>query len=127
MSTQQTAKAHWLAENLKAGEIYAGILLGNRGAPDQHIILLPGYEKSIKWVGAKTWAKKIGGELPTRREQSLLFANIPEEFEPGYYWSSEQYAGCESSAWFQRFGDGDQNYYHKNYELRARAVRRLIL
>lgn len=69
------AKEQWVKNNLKKGEHYAGILLGKDGSPDQHIILLPGEAESVTWAQAKSFATKVGGNLPTRREQSLLFAN----------------------------------------------------
>ena len=74
--------AQSIAEHLKAGELYAGIILGKDGQPDHHLILLPGEPaKRLSWDRAVKWATKNGGELPTRREQSLLFANLKEEFE----------------------------------------------
>jgi len=127
MTSQQAEKAKFLAENSKPGEVYAGLLLGKNGDPDQHIFLLSGHEKSITWPKAKAWAKKAGGELPTRREQALLFANCKEKFDSGSYWSGEQFAGDESYAWCQDFGYGDQYGYRELNELRARAVRRLPL
>ena len=122
-----TAKAAWIAENLKAGELYAGILLGKEGQPDQHIILLPGEAEGVKWLAAKEWAKKVGGELPTRREQALLFANLKEAFQPRWYWSGEQHAAYSGYAWGQHFNDGYQIGNDTSYEGRARAVRRLAI
>jgi hypothetical protein len=121
------SKAQWISENLKPGEKYAGIILGKDGAPDHHLILLPGEAESIKWEDAKKWATKAGGELPTRREQSLLHANLKEEFQPRWYWSSEQHASGSGYAWIQDFNDGYQLNYHELHEFRARAVRRLAI
>ena len=108
---------------LAEGEHYAGILLGKDGAPDQHIVLLPGDADKITWTAAVEWAATTGGSLPTRREQALLFANLPEQFEPDWYWSGEQFSPLY--AWLQTFGDGYQDFDHKYYQGRARAVRRL--
>ena len=119
------AKAQWIKENLKKGEIYAGIILGKDGAPDQHLILLPGQANDVSFADAGKWAKKAGGELPTRREQALLFANCKELFDQRAYWSSEQYSADPAYAWYQDFYDGHQFTDHKTSELRARAVRRL--
>ena len=121
------AKAQWIKENLKAGEIYAGIILGKDGAPDQHLILLPGQANDITFAQAGKWAKKAGGELPTRREQSLLFANCKELFDQRAYWSCEQYSADPAFAWSQGFGIGTQSLTRKGNALRARAVRRLII
>ena len=66
---------------LKAGEIYAGILLNEDGSPSHHLILLPGDNAGADWQTQMDWAKSTGGELPTRREQSLLYANCKQHFE----------------------------------------------
>jgi hypothetical protein len=109
---------------LVSGEQYAGIVL-SKGKPTHHLILLAGEIDKATWTKARAWAKKQGGELPTRPEQALLFANVPEEFKPEWYWSSEQHASNPSSAWVQSFIYGYQNYYLKDSNCRARAVRRL--
>ena len=44
--------------------------------------ILPG-EFEGTWKQAMAWAKKQGGELPTRKEQALLFANASGKFESG--------------------------------------------
>jgi hypothetical protein len=120
-----SALSDWLKENLKDGERYVGILMGENGAPEQHIILLPGEIVGQSWANCKAWAEQQGGELPTRREQSLLLANLKAEFQPRWYWSGEQHAGYSGYAWGQHFGNGDQDDGRKSYEGRARAVRRL--
>jgi hypothetical protein len=123
---QQPDKAKWIAENLKAGEVYAGILLGENGAPDHHLLLLPSRDnKKFTWQQAMDAAQAAGGALPTRREQSLLFANAKAEFQPTWYWSCEQHASEPSYAWTQLFSNGLQYSLHQSYEGRARAVRRL--
>ncbi|KWR88886.1 hypothetical protein RM96_18020 [Cupriavidus sp. IDO] len=50
-----------------------------------------------------------------------------EAFEEAWYWSSTQYAGFSSHAWGQLFGDGYQYDNRKDFEFRARAVRRLTI
>lgn len=127
MKATVSAKAAFLAAVLQPGEIYAGIILGKADQPDHHLILLPGEAESVTWENAKKFAKKAGGELPTRREQSLLFANLKEEFKPNYYWSGEQHAEHSDFAWYQFFGDGHQRNDPTSRQLRARAVRRLII
>jgi hypothetical protein len=125
MTTQAAAKAQFLKENLKAGEHYVGLILGKAGEPDYHLILLPGEAQKIKWADALKWAKKAGGELPIRREQALLYANLKEEFQAAWYWSCEEHAAGPVYAWMQHFDYGFQDDYHKSYQYRARAVRRL--
>ena len=106
-----------------AGGIYAGIIRGVAGAPDQHLVLLPGTAEDVTWEAAGAFAASVDGELPTRAEQALLFANLKDQFEPRWYWSCEQ-AG-PSYAWGQLFDLGDQYFDYRSYEGRARAVRRL--
>ncbi|BBB65876.1 hypothetical protein UNDYM_1623 [Undibacterium sp. YM2] len=122
------SKAQWMQENLKPGEIYAGLILGKEGQPDHHLFLLEAKPATkLNWEAAKAWAASVGGELPTRSEQSLLFANAKEQFEPYYYWSGEQDAGYPSFAWMQYFNGGNQYDDRKSSEYRARAVRRSII
>ena len=106
-----------------AGGIYAGISRGVDGAPDQHLVLLPSEAVDVDWEAACAFATSVGGELPTRAEQALLFANLKDQFEPRWHWSSEQ-AG-PSHAWGQGFFGGSQSTTSRSYEGRARAVRRL--
>lgn len=108
---------------LKAGERYAGLALKADGTPSHHLILLPGQAEDVTWQAATDWAAKIGGELPTRQEQSLLFANLKSEFLARAYWSREEHS--ERSALCQNFLSGHQNYYSHDNGLCARAVRRL--
>ena len=117
------SKQQFMAENLQEGEVYAGLVLGKDGGADYHLFLQPGAATGVTWQAAMEWAKNLGHGLPTRAEQALLFANLKHEFEPRYYWSSEQ-AG-PSYAWHQDFLIGYQGYLNRSYEGRARAVRRL--
>ena len=121
------SKAQWIKDNLKPGEEYAGIILGKNGEQDYHLILLPGEIERTTWDKSMAWAKAGIGQLPTRREQSLLFANLREHFKAAWYRSCEQHAAGSGFAWGQYFGDGAQNLLHKSYGGRARAVRRLSI
>lgn len=109
--------------DLAEGETYAGLILKEDGTPSHHLVLLPG-EHEGDWAGAKAWATKAGGELPTRREQSLLFANAKAGFKARWYWSSEKHESG-SFAWIQGFGSGNQSTDRVGYDYCARAVRRL--
>lgn len=104
-------------------EINVGLIM-EKGAPNHWLILLPGDADGVTWAQAQEFAKKAGGELPTRREQSLLFANNKTDFKERFYWSAEQHAGDDECAWSQYFSLGYQTYGHKGYSYRARAVRR---
>jgi hypothetical protein len=105
--------------------IYAGIARGDDTMDDHIVEVLAETPNKMTWDAAKAWVESIGGTLPTRKEQALLFANVPELFEKEWYWSCEQYAGNDAYAWCQGFGNGGQYGTRENYELRARAVRRL--
>ena len=111
---------------LAAGELYAGLVLEE--AAWHHLILLPdSMPKSAGWKKAMEWAKEQNGDLPTRREQAVLYGNLPGEFKEDWYWSSTPDAGVESSAWYQYFLNGYQYYDRKDGKLRARAVRRVAI
>ena len=111
--------------DLAQGEIYAGIALNEDGTPSHHVILLDGEADEADWQTQTDWAKSIGGELPARQEQALLYANCKQHFKPDWYWSSQQHSAESGWAWYQYFGSGDQYGLPKLSELRARAVRRL--
>ncbi len=114
---------------LNPGEEYAGLVIGKDGEPSHHLVLLPGELEKATWESAKEWADKQGGEfaasLPNRREQALLYANLKEHFADAWYWSCEPYASVAGYAWGQYFDNGTQSSGHQDYQLRARAVRRL--
>lgn len=120
----KNAKQAFLASILKQGEQYAGIILGKNGQPDHHLILLPGQASDVTFQQAQEFATKAGGELPTRREQALLYANLKEEFEERWYWSGELHASGSGYAWYQFFSYGGQYNIDTLYKCRARAVRR---
>ncbi|MBR8151041.1 C-type lectin domain-containing protein [Burkholderia vietnamiensis] len=110
---------------LAAGERCAGPILDEDGALSHYLILLPGEAESVTWDQAREWAEQQGGELPSRREQSLLFTNLQGEFESAWYWSGEE-AETSGWAWSQRFYGGTQYHGPQTRQLRARAVRRFI-
>lgn len=109
---------------LAAGETYIGAIVKADGA-GHHIVLLPGDNNAASWQAQMEWAKSIGGDLPSRIEQAMLFAYHHDAFKPTWYWSNEQHAAISGYAWYQTFNYGYQNYYYTEYKLRARAVRRV--
>lgn len=111
---------------LAEGETYIGAL-GDQAGNLTHIILLPGDNDDNTWKKQLAWAKKQGGDLPTRLELSLMWANCRDQFKKDWYWSNEQHAAFSDYAWCQGFGHGYQSGSHTHDELRARAVRRLII
>jgi hypothetical protein len=111
---------------LNPGERYAGIVLGDDGELSHHLIQLPGDNDDAPWADQVAWARSIGGALPTQREQSLLFANL-RGFQPAAYWSAETHPDDSSYARCQYFDYGYQVNDRKSAELRAVAVRRLVI
>ena len=109
---------------LADGEIYVGAIgdaLGNL----YHVILLPGDNDDATHESQLEWAKSIGGDLPSRIEQAMLWANHRDQFKKDWYWSNEIHHAESGWAWFQHFFIGGQGLTYRRYELRARAVRRL--
>lgn len=109
---------------LQPGERYAGLALGANGLPSHHLVLLPGDASDVNWTDAAAWADDVGGELPTRQEQALLYANLKSEFEGAWYWSCQEHETNGSNAWSQVFYHGNQGSSIKSFKARARAVRR---
>lgn len=110
---------------LKAGQTYAGLVIDDKGSM-HHLILLDGDADDAPHQEQLDWAKSIGGELPTRQEQALLYANCKAQFKADWYWSGEAPASDSGYAWCQNFNNGNQNNNDINNKLRARAVRRSI-
>ena len=108
---------------LNEGELYVGTLITPNKR--EHIILLPGELDKANWKDSMAWAISLGGDLPSRPEQALMFANLPEAFKPRWYWSNKQDASVSDYAWTTSFIRGYQSGNDVTAELRARAVRRL--
>lgn len=118
--------------HLAQGERCAGLIIGKAREPSYYLILLPGEAEDVNWNSAMEWAGKQGGKyfasLPTRREQSLLFANLKEEFQQRTYWSYERREEDSAYAWHQNFLNGYQYHDDRNCDrLCARAVRRVYV
>jgi hypothetical protein len=130
LEAQQQARSFYLPAatiDLLPGERYAGIVLGHDAEASYHLVLLPGDAESLTHEAALQWAIEAGGELPTRREQALLYANLKGEFKEAWYWSAQLHESDPDYAWCQYFDYGGQINYDRYSELRARAVRRLII
>ena len=110
---------------LADGELWAGVVTTPKGL--HHVILLPGDQDDATWKKQLAWAKKIGGDLPSRQELSLLFVMARDEFKEDCYWSNEQHAANSAYAWYQYFTSGHQGLSNINDKLRARSVRRVAI
>jgi len=64
-------------------------------------------------------------EFPVQTQAELFKEGGSEAFETEYYWSSTQHASVAGYAWTQDFLNGNQSYWDKYDDIRARAVRRL--
>ena len=129
MTIKQLARAIAYAKNkevltLAEGETYVGAI-GDAAGNLHHVILLPGDSDEATWKAQMEWAKSIGGDLPTRIEQAMLWANHRDQFKKDWYWSNEQHHTESGWAWCQYFGSGTQTITRKDIDLRARTVRRV--
>ena len=111
------------------GDRYAGTTLNPAGQPTHHLVLLAARPNApMDWATAKAWATSVGGELPTRQESALLFANCRDALPEALGWSSEEYEIEATCAWVCNFYNGYQNnHLRKSYEGSAVAIRRIPL
>lgn len=106
------------------GGTFAGLTTTPAGA-HVAVVLLPGAGTDLTWTKAKAWAKKQGGELPSRPVAALLFANVKSALQPRWHWTSNEEDA--SYAWGCYFDRGGQNLSRKGYEGGAVAVRQIPL
>lgn len=111
------------------GGIYAGITTGKDGAPYALVLLPHKPVGDLSWQEAMDWAKGalVEGDLPTRPEAALLFANVRDHLVKAWHWTNETDEDDASCAWFCYFGSGGQFYLRKSASGAAVAVRRLAL
>ncbi len=64
-------------------------------------------------------------DFPVQTLAEAFQAGCEQAFDEAAYWSSTQHAADSDYAWYQCFDYGYQDSRDKDYELRARAVRRL--
>jgi hypothetical protein len=109
-------------------ELEGGTFAGLTTKPDgTHcaVVLLPGAATDQTRTKAKAWAKKQGGELPSRPVAALLFANVKSALQPAWHWTSDEFDA--SYAWDCYFSHGTQLLNRKSYEGGAVAVRQIPL
>lgn len=90
------------------GEVYIGAI-GDKNGDFYHVILLPGDNDDASWQDQLDWAKSIGGDLPARVEQAMMWADHRDQFKKDWYWSNQQYERNSSYAWTQGFACGSQS------------------
>ncbi|CBJ38291.1 Conserved protein of unknown function [Ralstonia solanacearum CMR15] len=125
-TTENITAAAPFGITLAEGEIYVGSI-GDENGKTNHVILLPGDNDDANWHEQTAWAKSIGGDLPTRIEQAMLWAKFRDQFKRDWYWSNEVHHNDSGWAWCQHFNNGNQHDGRQGLELRARAVRRLTI
>lgn len=109
---------------LEPGEHYAGAVLDAQGQIKHHLVLMAAKpDGELDWQAAMDWAATVGGSLPTRQEQALLFANCKPHLEAAWHWSCETEGS--SYAWGCYFYNGHQGCSYRSGEGCAVAVRRL--
>ncbi|WP_034302495.1 DUF1566 domain-containing protein [Herbaspirillum sp. RV1423] len=109
---------------LAEGETYIGAI-GNAAGELYHVVLLPDDNDRSGFEAQLEWAKSVGGDLPNRLEQAMLFAHHRDLFQKAAYWSNQRDEDDDGWAWCQLFHYGYQDLNRTDYALRARAVRRL--
>jgi hypothetical protein len=112
---------------LDPGEHYAGAVLNENGQHKHHLVLMAARPTDkLNWQAATDWAQRVGGALPDRQEQALLYANCKPHLAPEWHWSCDVYESDASFAWGCYFVNGNQGYSRKSYEGSAVAVRRVL-
>ena len=115
------------------GGIYAGLVRGENGQPDYHLVLaMTKPQKHFTWEAAKAYAQRVIVEghlhftLPSRTESALLFANLRDKFDTNYwYWTGTEHS--TGRAFGQSFYSGTQYDYTVTTEAPARFVRRVTI
>lgn len=112
------------------GGSFEALMKGENGQPDYLLILAEPQHDEANWKTNLDWAKGLDIEgnkdfdLPTRRELNALRANAKDRFDDDWYWSNEP--NGSDGAWYQRFYDGCQDWFHQSYyDVRGCAVRRI--
>jgi len=127
------SKQLFLEQNQREGESYAGIILGENGAPDYHLFELPRIPgEKYNFDAAMKRAKLLTGEfeilVANRDENQLIRINSANSSGAiGWHWTSEKLAVNTDYAWVQGFNTGTQCCYHKSNEFSAAFVRRIYI
>ncbi|WP_321810115.1 hypothetical protein [Burkholderia sp. BCC1985] len=80
-------------------------------------------ENASSWPPTGAYTK----QLPARTALELFLPGAPEAFEPIGYWTATQHPDYPSFAFVQNFGNGYQDWLHKDFEFGAVAGRSEVL
>jgi len=110
-----------------SGGIYAGVTTSFSGRP-YALVLLPDKAGScVNWKTAGEWARSIGGDLPTRLDAALLFANLDKHLASSWVFISDGDEHPGNTDWGRVFNDGWYSKYRNRSGFGAYAVRRIPL
>jgi len=107
------------------GGVFCGVITLPDGKHYAVVKLDAKADKRMPWKAAMSWAKKVGGQLPSRAVAALLFSVAQDLFEPNWHWTNEPHGS--SYAWGCDFSHGSQNYGLTSYDGSAVAVRLIPL
>jgi hypothetical protein len=112
-------------EIVKAGELYVGIVSGENGDDDYHLVRLPIRRGRANWHQAHELAREAGGELPTRDELAIMAAECGDKFSRDWFWSSELDSEFTRSGCCQSFTGLGEGFCSALNKQRWCAVRRV--
>jgi len=107
------------------GGIFCGVITLTDGKHYAVVKLDAKPDERLPWKAAMEWAKKVGGQLPSRAVAALLFSVAKDLFEPDWHWTCEPFGS--SCAWGCGFGSCGQYCYTASYAGCAMAVRLIPL
>ena len=131
-TTDQSASIRWYggtytntrarADGIGAGLKNTAIIIANQGPVDGNAFAATVCNEYSVTVGGVTYGDWY---LPSKHELNLLYlqkvAGTVDGFSNNYYWSSTE--ADINYAWFQHFGNGNQDAIIKNFTFNVRAVR----
>ena len=108
------------ADGLGAGKTNTGLIIASQGNGTVTTYAARLCNEYMVTVAGVTYADWY---LPSKYELNLLYQqkDVVGGFAFRYYWSSSE--NLSGYAWYQYFGNGDQNLYDKGNTLPVRAVR----
>lgn len=97
-------RKQWEANNLKPGEVNAGVVFGQNGEPDYILIVLADrLSNTIQAKSAAAWANAVGGELPSVSGLCAIRANTGLLGErPLVEWSASSDSPIASSEHYKK-------------------------